>query len=285
MITFDEAQQTATLKFTAPIAAVHHVLSIDYSGKINQNSAGLFALDYDSPQGPQGPSGKKRALFTQFENSDARRFFPCWDEPNRKATFTLTVTVPAADMAVSNMPAASTETLDGGLKRVRFAETPKMSSYLLFFGDGDFERVSRKVGDVDVGVVVKRGDTDKAQYALDTAAQILPYYEDYFGMKYPLPKLDLIAGPGESQVFEAMENWGAIFFFENVLLNDPKITTDADRLHIYVDVTHEMAHQWFVGDLVTMDWWDDLLASTRASTPPGWRSRRPTTSTRNGSCG
>jgi len=250
-VAFDPEQQTATLTFAAPVGAGPHVLSIDYSGKIYQNTSGLFALDYSTPQ------GQKRALFTQFENSDARRFFPCWDEPARKATFTLTATVPAADMPISNMPVASTDTLDGGLKRVHFADSPKMSSYLLFFGSGDFERISRIVDGVDVGVVVKHGDTAQAQYALDTAAQILPYYEDYFGVKYPLPKLDLIAGPGQSQFFGAMENWGAIFYFERDLLNDPKITTDFERIEIYTVIAHEMAHQWF-GDLVTMQWWDDL---------------------------
>jgi len=144
------------------------VLSIDYAGKINNNAAGLFYLDYDAT------GGKKRALFTQFENSDARRFMPSWDEPGRKATFTLTATVPAGEMAISNMPVARVTALGGGLQEVRFAKSPRMSSYLLFFGLGDFERVHRKVGDVDVGVVVKRGDTAYADYALDTAEQIGP---------------------------------------------------------------------------------------------------------------
>jgi aminopeptidase N len=250
-ISFDTEQETATLTFAAPVTAGHHVLTIDYTGKINQHAAGLFALDYDTPR------GKARALFTQFENSDARRFIPSWDEPARKATFTLTATVPTSEMAVSNMPIAQTEPLPGGMARVHFAETPKMSSYLLFFGLGDFERISKKVNGVDVGVVFKRGDADKATYALDAAAHILPYYEDYFGVKYPLPKLDLIAGPGQSQFFGAMENWGAIFYFERDLLIDPRISTQGDRREVYVVVAHEMAHQWF-GDLVTMDWWDGI---------------------------
>ena len=117
--------------------------------------------------------------------------------------------------------------------------------------------MSKKVNGVDVGVIFKRGDADKAGYALDAAAHILPYYEDYFGVKYPLPKLDLIAGPGQSQFFGAMENWGAIFYFERDLLIDPKISTQEDRRNVYVTVAHEMAHQWF-GDLVTMDWWDGI---------------------------
>jgi aminopeptidase N len=250
-ITQDTAQQTATFTFAAPIAPGVHRLSIDYAGRIYQQASGLFALDYDTPK------GKARALFTQFENSDARRFVPSFDEPGQKATFKLTVTVPADLMAVSNMPVASSTPLAGGLKRVSFATTPKMSSYLLFFGLGDFERVSKMVDGVDVGVIVKRGDTAQAAYALDAASQILPYYDRYFGTKYPLPKLDLIAGPGESQFFGAMENWGAIFYFEYDLLIDPRFATEDDRQRVYVVVAHEMAHQWF-GDLVTMQWWDDL---------------------------
>ncbi len=250
-VTYDAKEETATLTFAGDVAAGQHVLSIDYRGKINQQAAGLFGLDYDAA------NGKKRALFTQFENSDARRFIPSWDEPNKKATFTLTATVPAGEMALSNTPIASTQNLSGGLKRVTFATSPKMSSYLLFFGLGDFERVARKVNGVDIGVIVKRGDTDKAAYALDAAAHILPYYEDYFGVKYPLPKLDLIAGPGSSQFFGAMENWGAIFYFERDLEIDARTSTESDKRGVYITVAHEMAHQWF-GDLVTMDWWDDL---------------------------
>ncbi|HEX4859618.1 MAG TPA: M1 family metallopeptidase, partial [Rhizomicrobium sp.] len=250
-VSYDAKEQTATLTFAQAFAAGHHVLAIDYRGKINEQAAGIFALDYDTAK------GKKRAIFTQFENSDARRFIPSWDEPNKKATFTLTATVPADQMAIANTPISATESLPGGLKRVSFAPSPKMSSYLLFFGLGDFERVSRKVDGVDIGVIVKRGDTAKADYALDAAAHILPYYEDYFGVKYPLPKLDLIGGPGSSQFFGAMENWGAIFYFERDLEIDPKLSTEADRRGVYVTIAHEMAHQWF-GDLVTMDWWDDL---------------------------
>jgi aminopeptidase N len=250
-VTYDAKEETATLTFAQPFAAGHHVLAIDYRGKINQQAAGIFALDYDTPK------GKTRALFTQFENSDARRFIPSWDEPNKKATFTLTATVPAGLMAIANTPIAATESVAGGLKRVSFAQSPKMSSYLLFFGLGDFERVSRKVNGVDIGVIVKRGDTGKAAYALDAAAHILPYYEEYFGVKYPLPKLDLIGGPGQSQFFGAMENWGAIFYFERDLEIDDKLSTEQDRRNVYTVVAHEMAHQWF-GDLVTMDWWDDL---------------------------
>ncbi len=251
-VSFDNDQQTATLTFAHPVKAGHHVLSISYSGKINQGPAGLFALDYLSVQ------GKKRALFTQFENSDARRFLPSWDEPGIKSTFTLTADVPKGEMAVSNMPVnGKAKTLKGGLQQVRFQTTPKMSSYLLFFALGDFERIHETVDGVDVGVITQRGSASKGQFSLDAAAHILPYYDEYFGIKYPLPKLDLIAGPGQSQFFGAMENWGAIFSFEGLQLIDPKVSTQNDRIAVYTTVAHEMAHQWF-GDLVTMAWWDDL---------------------------
>jgi len=227
------------------------VLRIAYSGRINDQAAGLFHLDHDTAQ------GAARSLFTMFEDSDARRFVPSWDEPARRATFELTATVPAALMAVGNMPVAQTEALPGDLKRVRFAKTPPMSTYLLFFGLGDFERVSRDVGGVDVGVIVKRGDTAQAGYALDAAAQLLPFYNDWFGTPYPLPKLDMVAGAGGSVTFGAMENWGAIFYFERDLLVDAKLATEEDRHRVFETVAHEVAHQWF-GNLVTMAWWDDL---------------------------
>jgi aminopeptidase N len=250
-VSFDAEQQTVKLVFEHPIAAGPHRLSIDYHGQVYQQASGLFALDYDSKD------GKARALFTQFEASDARRMLPCFDEPARKASFTLSALVPAGQMAISNMPVVDSQQQPNGLQLVKFAETPRMSSYLLFFGLGDFERLSRLVDGVELGVIVKRGDLDKAAFALDAEAQILPFYGSYFGTKYPLPKLDLIAGPGTSQTFGAMENWGAIFSFESVLEIDSRIATEDDRQEVYLVTAHEMAHQWF-GDLVTMSWWDDL---------------------------
>ena len=250
-VTLNSIAQTATFSFEQLIQPGRYLLSIAYSGQINPHPAGLFYLDYDTA------SGRKRAIFTQFENSDARRFVPCWDEPDRKATFTLTATVPSGDMVLSNTPISATKPLPGGLSRVTFQTSPKMSSYLLFFGLGDFERISRKVNGVTIGVVFQRGAHSKATFALDAASHILPFYEDYFGTKFPLPKLDLVAGPGQSQFFSAMENWGAIFYFERAILIDARLSTQADRMNVYTTVAHEMAHQWF-GDLVTMDWWDDL---------------------------
>lgn len=250
-VAVDADKQTVTFTFPSSLPAGRYRLNIAYSGKINTQASGLFALDYDVA------GQKKRALFTQFEAPDARRFVPSWDEPIYKATFDLAAVVPAAQLAVSNMPVKARRALGNGKAEVTFATSPKMSSYLLFFGLGELERVSAKASDTDVGIVVGKGSGDKAQYALRAATELLPWFNDYFGTPYPLPKLDNVAGPGQSQFFSAMENWGAIFSFERVLLDDPKITTEADRQRIYVVLAHEMAHQWF-GDLVTMAWWDDL---------------------------
>jgi aminopeptidase N len=251
VVTFDAAAQTATFHFARPVAAGAYQLKIVYGGKIGTQASGLFAIDYDTR------AGKRRALFTQFENSDARRFLPCWDEPAYKATFTLTATVPVAEMAVSNMPIATSARLDGGLARVTFAESPKMSTYLLFFGLGEFERTATRVDQTEVGVIMQRGLASQASFALDAAKAVVHEYDDYFGIPYPLPKLDNVASPGQSEFFGAMENWGAIYTFEYLLLLDPSISTQSDRQQVFEGVAHETAHQWF-GDLVTMRWWDDL---------------------------
>lgn len=247
----DAEAQTASFTFGKPLPKGKYVLAIDYAGKIYTQAAGLFALDYETE------TGKKRALYTQFENSDARRFIPSWDEPFYKATYSVEATIPTGQMALGNMPVASSRDIGGGKTVVKFATSPKMSTYLLFFGLGEFDRASVKAAGVDVGVVTKKGDTPKAEFALKAAEKILPWYNDYFGTPYPLPVLDNIAAPGESQFFSAMENWGAIFYFEYAMLLDPKISTERDKQNIFTTVAHEMAHQWF-GDLVTMAWWDDL---------------------------
>jgi aminopeptidase N len=249
-ITLDTALQRATIRFGQPVATGSHSLVIHYHGAIGKSTIGFFAMDYDSP------AGKRRTIATNFEPAGERRFMPSWDEPALKATLSLTVNVPTDRMAVANMPIASTETMGNGKKRVRFATTPKMSTYLYFLGIGDFERVSTKVDGTEVGVVVNRGDTKKGSYALGEAARLLHYYNNYFGVAYPLPKLDLVVAPG-SITGGSMENWGAIFYSQSDLLFDPKLSTEADRQGVFLVVSHEMAHQWF-GDLVTMAWWDNL---------------------------
>ncbi|MES1197347.1 MAG: M1 family metallopeptidase [Pseudomonadota bacterium] len=249
-VTFDAEQQTARLHFAQPVAAGAHALAISYHGKIYRSAQGMFAYNYTSAHGPE------TILTTQFEAADARRFVPCFDQPDLKAVWDVAAIVAQDRTVISNMPVAGTDQLQANMKRVRFASTPKMSSYLLFMGVGDLERITTTVDGVEIGVVTKRGDVEKGRFALDAAAQLLRYYNDYFGVRYPLPKLDLVAAPGGGG-FSAMENWGAILYFENALLVDPQRTSERDRQEVFIVVAHEMAHQWF-GDLVTMKWWDDI---------------------------
>lgn len=248
----DANAQTVALDFGKPVQPGSYKIDIAYAGVINTQANGMFALDYTDNAGKA-----KRALFTQFEAPDARRFVPSFDEPSYKATFGLTAIVPTGQLAVSNMPVQASKDLGGGQTQVTFGTSPKMASYLLFFGLGELERATKMAGATEVGVITGKGNTGRAQLALDASAAILPYYNDYFGVPFPLPKLDNVAGPGQSQFFSAMENWGAIFTFERALLVDPRFTSEGTKRTIYSIVAHEMAHQWF-GDLVTMAWWDDL---------------------------
>jgi aminopeptidase N len=202
----------------------------------------------------QGSGARKLMLGTQFEATDARRFFPCWDEPLFRARFQLTVVVPENWLAVSNMPIESEKKVAGG-KEVRFAATPPMSSYLNVFVAGELDFIESRSGPTQIRVIATKGKAEMGRYALEATAQILQYYNDYFGVLYPLPKLDQIALPGGFG--GAMENWGGITYYESKLLFDPKSSSAETKQDIYEVLAHEMAHQWF-GDLVTMAWWDNL---------------------------
>ncbi|HMG05162.1 MAG TPA: M1 family metallopeptidase, partial [Chthoniobacterales bacterium] len=249
-IKIDTSQQTAVLTFPKEIAPGVYRLSLDFSGTINQSGQGLFYATYQE----EGSGAKKTMLGTQMEATDARRLFPCWDEPVFRAKFRLTTTVPASFTAFSNMPVErETNTPEG--KEVHFGETPPMPSYLVVFCAGELEALYGEADGVKIGVVTTKGKAETGRYALESAEKILHYFNEYFGIKYPLPKLDLIAVPGGFG--GAMENWGGIVFYESVLLFDPARSSEETKESIFEVVAHEMAHQWF-GDLVTMAWWDNL---------------------------
>jgi len=258
----DDTQLT-TITLPAPASPGRHTLRFAYTGKIETGPLGLFAQPYAKPGGGQG-----LLLSTQFEATDARRMFPCWDEPAFRATYTLSVTVPAAWATVSNMPVTARK-VDGDVATTTFARTPKMPSYLVEFSAGDLAEITAASGGTKFGVWAVRGQEQYGAYALANAQQILADYNDYFGYKFPLPKLDSIAVPGGFQ--GAMENWGAITYNDQALLVTPS-TALRDRQDVYSIQAHEMAHQWN-GDLVTMGWWDDLWLNESFAT---WRSAQET---------
>jgi aminopeptidase N len=249
-VSVDEKLQTATFHFPHALSVGLHTLSVAYSGPITAQPAGLYYNDYEIA------GVHKRMLVTQFEVTDARRMFPGWDEPAFKATYRLSATLPVSFRAISNMPVTHEESAGADMKKVTFGTTPKMSSYLVVLVAGELDRIDQQAADTDIGVDTITGKVEQGRYALDSASKILPYYNDYFGVKYPLPKLDLIAIPGNFSA-GAMENWRGITYIDNDLLFDPATSSEGTKQEIFLVVAHEMAHQWS-GDLVTMAWWDNI---------------------------
>src|SRR5881275_175529 len=214
-IKLDPNTELLTIAMPKELAAGDHSLALEFSGKITAKGRGLYYMPYQE----QGTGAKKIALGTQFEPSDARRFFPCWDEPSFRARFQLTAVVPPNWLAVSNMPVESEHKIDIG-KEVRFQPTPSMSSYLNVFVAGELDLIETKAAGTQIRVIATKGKAEWGRYALESTAQILEYYNDYFGIPYPLPKLDQIAIPGGFG--GAMENWGGITYYETGLLFDPQ---------------------------------------------------------------
>src|ERR1022692_2240143 len=182
-IAIDVRQQIATLTFQKEIAPGAYQLSLDFSGTINQSGQGLFYATYQE----EASGTKKTMLGTQMEANDARRLFPCWDEPAFRAKFRLTATVPASFTAISNMPVESERNTPAG-KEVHFAETPPMPSYLVVFCAGELDAIYGEADGVKIGIVTTKGKAETGRYALESAEKILHYYDEYFGIKYPLPK-------------------------------------------------------------------------------------------------
>ena len=250
-IVYDQDSETVTIVFSTPVPAGAAQLALRFTGQLNDKLHGFYRSTYRTGEG-----GTQTLVATQFEATDARRAFPCWDEPATKAAFEVTLLIPAHLTAVSNTAVASETSEPAGLKRVLFRETPPMSTYLLAFvvGDMDFIQDTSRDGTL-VRVFTTRGKAEQGRFALDVAVRLLPYFNDYFGIPYPLEKLDHLAIPDFAA--GAMENWGAITYRETALLFDPEYSSPGTRQRVAEVVAHEMAHMWF-GDLVTMEWWNDL---------------------------
>ncbi|KAI9807547.1 MAG: hypothetical protein M1825_005487 [Sarcosagium campestre] len=272
-ISYDEKSQRVSLGFPQELPpSSKALLTIVFSGTVNNVMAGFYRSKY-KPAAPPVPSVPKDddfhyMLSTQFESCDARRAFPCFDEPNLKATFDLDIEVPEDQVALSNMP--EKETRKGklpGRKVVSFEKTPIMSTYLLAWAIGDFEYVEdftrRKYGgkSLPVRVYTTKGLKEQSRFALENAHQII------FGVDYPLPKVDLLAVHEFSH--GAMENWGLITYRTTAVLFDEANSDAKYRNRVAYVVAHELAHQWF-GNLVTMEWWSELWLNEGFATWVGW---------------
>jgi aminopeptidase N len=227
-----------------------YTVTMHFTGKVQINMQGIYASNYEY-------EGKKRKIVsTQLESHHAREAFPCIDEPEAKATFDLTLLSPVKETVIGNMPAKSQTERDGKLV-TEFETTPKMSSYLLAFVYGDLHaRHTITKNGVDIRVwATKAHDLTSLDFGLDVAKRAIEFFEDYYGIPYPLAKCDHVAIPDFSS--GAMENWGLITYRESCLLVDPETASQTNREYIALVVSHELSHQWF-GDLVTMRWWNDL---------------------------
>lgn len=244
-IFYDKERETVTLTFPKKIDKGKRQLKLKFRGILNDKMRGFYRSKFEH-------EGKQKHLATtQFESTDARRAFPCFDEPSSKAVFEISLMVPKYTTAISNTIEENILEHESGYKLVEFAPTPKMSTYLLAFIVGEFEYIQGE----RVRVFTTPGKKEQARFALDVAIKCLDFYENYFGIDYPLPVLDLIAIPDFAA--GAMENWGAVTYRESTLLIDEEQSSTANKQWVALVIAHELAHMWF-GNLVTMEWWTHL---------------------------
>ena len=245
-VALDKDKEQATFTFPDELSAGQATLSIHYTGILNNELRGFYL----------SKTARRNYAVTQFEPTDARRALPSFDEPAMKARFDVTLIIDDGDTAISNGPIVSdTPGPVAGKHTVKFLTTPRMSTYLVAFLVGDFQCSSGEQDGVALRVCATPDKVAFTPYGLEVAKYALHYYDTYFGIPFPLKKLDLIGLPD----FEAgaMENFGAITYRETDLLIDPRTATDSAKQNVSIVIAHEMAHQWF-GDLVTMQWWDNV---------------------------
>jgi aminopeptidase N len=259
-VSLDNEREQATFSFAGTLPAGKATLRIKFAGILNGQLRGFYL----------SKTARRNYAVTQFEPTDARRAFPSFDEPAMKARYDISLVIDAQDTGISNGPIISDTPGPGaGKHTLSFLTTPKMSTYLVAFLVGDFQCTSGEQDGVAIRVCATPDKVALTPYGIDVAKYVLHYYNDYFGIPYPLKKLDLIGLPD----FEAgaMENFGAITYRETDLLIDPKTATDGAKENVALVIAHEMAHQWF-GDLVTMHWWDNLWLNEGFAT---WMENKP----------
>lgn len=253
-ISYNLKAHTVTFIFPENVPEGEGNLIIKFTGILNGDMAGFYRSSYTDANG-----NKKIVASTQFEALDARRAFPCWDEPGVKATFGVTLVVPAHLTALSNMPEASVTHLankSGMLKKVVFDKSPKMSTYLLAWAVGEFDYVAATTkGGVTIRVFAPPGRAEEGKFALDVGVRSLDFFDEFFKVPYPLPKLDMVCIT--EFAMGAMENWGLVTYREAALMIDMATASVQTKQRVAIVVAHELAHQWF-GNLVTMSWWDGL---------------------------
>src|SRR3984893_3434532 len=246
---FDSNQQTRLFESANILQPGLYTLSFKFQSRIGEQPHGLFVQHYDSD------GTLEHLLATELEPGDARRVFPCWDEPVFRAIFQLSVKARKENTVVSNMPVFVEVSFGEDEKIVIFEKTPPMASYLVLLTCGKFEWLEDEVAGIKLRIMTTAGKKEFGRYALEITKKLLEYYNDYFAVPYPLPKLDQLAFP--SGFGGAMENWGGITYNEDAVLFDPETSSESTRQTIFLVIAHEIAHQWF-GDLVTMAWWNDL---------------------------